>query len=160
MGRFWMLSALAAAVVLTQPPVPSRAATADLASARQAIAAGNARYIDRLVKADPVGFASLYTTDGVQMPSSGRAQVRGRAAIQKSTEADLKDARFTAGFAKTTNLAVSGNEAYETGTYRFNYVENKKPGVLNGRYFVVWERQDDGSYLIKVDSSYPAVCPK
>lgn len=147
-------------LALSQAPAAVGAMPADLSSARKAIAAGNQHYLASLVKGDAAGFSSLYTADGIQMPYSGAQITRGRAAIEKQAAADAKSISFSGGAIKTTNLAVSGAEAYETGTFRFTYTAKGKPGVVDGRYFVVWQRQNDGSYRIKVDSSYPRSCPK
>ena len=136
------------------------AANALETAARAAIDKGNGRYLAALRAGDARGFAALYAVDGIQMPSSGRPIVRGRAAIAQQTADDLKTTTYTGGSIVTTNVAVFGSAAYETGRYSFTYREKgKQPVTATGRYFEVWERQPDGSYLIKVDAGFPAACP-
>ncbi len=137
-------------------PTPSPAEVA----ARNAIHLGNHRYLATLEAGDASGYAALYTVDGMQMPSSGAAIVRGRATIAAQTAEDLKDTKYLSGLIVTTNVTVFGDLAYETGRYSFSYQEKgKQPATTSGRYFVVWQRQADGSYLIQVDSGFPAACP-
>ena len=129
--------------------------------ARTAINAGNHRYLATLEAGDAAGFAALYAVDGLQMPSSGQPIVRGRAAIAAQTADGLKTTTYTGGSIVTTNVAVFGPVAYETGRYSFTYREKGKPqATATGRYFEVWERQADGSYLIKVDAGFPSACPR
>lgn len=129
-------------------------------AARRAIDAGNRRYLAALEQADAAACASVYAVDGIQMPSSGRSMTVGRATIAAQTAQDLKDTKYIGGSIATTNVAVFRDLAYETGRYTFTYREKgKQAAVAVGRYFVVWQRQPDGSYLIKVDSGFPQVCP-
>ncbi len=147
-------------LVLAWHPLRGESAVPQETSARAAIDAGNRRYLAALEAGDAAAYAGLYASDGVQMPSSGRAIVRGRSAISAASSQDFKDTKYLGGSIVTTNVAVFGANAYETGRYSFNYQEKgKQPARAAGRYFVVWERQPDGAYLIKVDSGYPQVCP-
>jgi ketosteroid isomerase-like protein len=135
-------------------------AAPSLSAVRKAIDAGNREYLRSLEAGDSTAYAALYAIDGIQMPSSKAAIVRGRATIASQTALDLKDTKYLKGSIVTSNIAVYGDAAYEAGTYSFTYQEKKKqPATATGRYFVVWQRQTDGSYLIKVDSGFPQVCP-
>ncbi len=135
--------------------------TAAEQAAREAINSGNRRYIATLEARDAKGFAALYTVDGIQMDSSGQPVVRGRATIQSQSARDFVTTRYTAGTIATTNLAIIGDMAYETGKYSFTYqVKGKQAVTSTGRYLVVWQRQIDGSYLIKVDAGFPQACPR
>jgi uncharacterized protein (TIGR02246 family) len=156
--RFVLLLAMfAVAFVIWSAPVT--ATPSPEAAARAAIDAGNRRYLDALIAGDAEGFSALYEIDGIQMPSASSPIVRGRAAIKAQTAADLKAITYLHGDIKTTNLAVFGTVAYETGTYSFTYRQKgKQTATISGRYFVVWDRQADGSYLIKVDSGFPPAC--
>jgi uncharacterized protein (TIGR02246 family) len=148
----WFLSLLAGSAVSATSPA--------LTAARRAIDAGNRRYLSALEAGDARAFASLYALDGIQMPSSGTPIVRGRAAIAAQTANDLKSTKYLDGRIVTTNVAVFGDRAYETGRYSFTYREaGKQSAKLTGRYFVVWARQPNGSYLIQTDSGFPRACP-
>lgn len=155
-------------MTFAHPMVASSAATrqeiapaSQEASAYKAIGAGNRRYLATLRAGDAQGYAALYAVDGIQMPSSGRPIVRGRATILHQTADDLKTTTYLDGSIVTTNVAVFGMTAYETGRYTFTYQEKgKQPATATGRYFVVWERQPSGEYLIKVDAGFPAACSR
>jgi ketosteroid isomerase-like protein len=135
-------------------------AAPSLSAVRKAIDAANRQYLRSLEAGDATAHAALYAIDGIQMPSSKAAIVRSRATIASKTALDLKDTKYLKGSIVTSNIAVYGDAAYEAGTYSFTYQEKKKqPATATGRYFVVWQRQTDGSYLIKVDSGFPQVCP-
>jgi uncharacterized protein (TIGR02246 family) len=154
---FALAPAAAAMSATTQTVAP----TSEEAEARKAIDVGNRRYLATLRGGDASGYAALYTIDGIQMPSSGRPIIRGRATILRQTAEDLKTTNYLDGSIVTTNAAVFGATAYETGRYTFTYQEKgKQPASVTGRYFVVWERQPGGEYLIKVDAGFPAACPR
>jgi ketosteroid isomerase-like protein len=153
-GAMVCLIALCGNTALGNSAAPS------LSAVRKAIDAGNRQYLSSLEAGDATAYAALYAIDGIQMPSSKAAIVRSRATIASQTAQDLKDTKYLKGSIVTSNIAVYGDAAYETGSYSFTYQEKKKqPATATGRYFVVWQRQTDGSYLIKVDSGFPQVCP-
>jgi len=159
-GDRWRWAILLAALALTLTiATAALAQPADLSSAKKAIDRGNALYLSTLEKGDSDGFAALYAPDGMQLPSGQSPIIRGRKAIAFSTAADAQTTKYTGGWIKTAHIAVSGDNAYETGSYLFTYVSAGKRGSLKGRYFVVWQRQAGGNYLILVDSGFPAASP-
>jgi len=156
--RFPLVLALATLAAFARPCPVDAAANPEIA-ARAAIDVGNRRYLEALIAGNASGFAALYEPDGVQMPSWNSPIVRGRAAINTQTAADLKTITYLHGDIKTANVAVFGSVAYETGSYSFTYRQKgKQPATTTGRYFVVWQREANGSYLIKVDSGFPPAC--
>lgn len=55
----------------------------------------------------------------------------------------------------TVNVWVDGEIAYETGKYKYEYIENGKPGTDEGRYVTIWKRQKDGSWKLFMDMAVP-----
>jgi uncharacterized protein (TIGR02246 family) len=159
--RSYVLQALVAATSAAALwSFPAAATNLQGTAARTAIDRGNQQYLSALRAGDARAFAALYAVDGIQMPSSGRPIVRGRTAIEQQTADGFKTTTYTGGSIVTTNVAVFGSNAYETGRYSFTYQEKRKqPMTVTGRYFEVWEHQPSGAYLIKVDSGFPAACP-
>jgi uncharacterized protein (TIGR02246 family) len=157
---FGLVFLTALGLALGQVDAAASAPSAAEAAARRAIDAGNRLYLAKLEAADATGYAALYAGDGIQMPSAGGPIVRGRTTIAAQTADSFKIIKYLRGSIVTTNVAVFGDHAYETGRYSFTYREKEKqPATTTGRYFVVWQRQTDGSYLIQVDSGFPAICP-
>jgi uncharacterized protein (TIGR02246 family) len=157
----WASTLAFALAPATSATTQTAAPASEEAAARKSIDAGNRRYLATLRGGDANGYAALYTIDGIQMPSSGRPIGRGRAVILRQTADDLKTTNYLGGSIVTTNVAVFGTTAYETCRYTFTYQEKgKQPASVTGRYFVVWERQATGEYLIKVDAGFPAARPR
>lgn len=150
-------AALASVCALLASGVASAADTnAPLASVRQAIGAGNARFLKSLEAGDAKAFAALFAPDGIELESGDSGVTKGRAAIEAAEAASAKDAKISGGSIHTTNVYLDGGVAYETGTYTFEVVlPGKAPRAATGRYFEVWEKQPDGTWLIKIDCGYP-----
>jgi uncharacterized protein (TIGR02246 family) len=142
----------AVAAVLTLSAAQA-APMATISSVRQAIAAGNAKFLRSLENGDAKSFAALFAPDGIELASGDSGITKGRSAIRAAAADGTK---ITGGNIHTTNVYLDGAVAYETGTYGFDFAVPGKPSRLaTGRYFEIWERQPDGSWLIKVDCGYP-----
>lgn len=137
-------------------PAAAAASPSALASVRHAIDVGNAKFLKALETGDGKAYASLFAPDGVELLSGGAGATTGRSAIGADEIASAKAAKVTGGTIHTTNVYIDGGTAYETGTYAFDVVLPGKPvKVASGRYFEIWERQPDDTWLIKVDCGYP-----
>lgn len=142
----------AVAAVLTLSAAQA-APMATISSVRQAIAAGNAKFLRSLENGDAKSFAALFAPDGIELASGDSGITKGRSEIEAAAADGTK---ITGGNIHTTNVYLDGDVAYETGTYGFDFAVPGKPSRLaTGRYFEIWERQPDGSWLIKVDCGYP-----
>jgi uncharacterized protein (TIGR02246 family) len=148
---------LALVLVLTTFDVALAADTnAPHSAVRQAISAGNAKFLKSLEAGDAKAFAALFAPDGIELESGESGVTKGRAAIEAAEAASAKDTKIAGGSIHTTNVYLDGSIAYETGTYTFDFVLPGKPArAATGRYFEVWEKQPDGAWLIKVDCGYP-----
>ncbi len=104
---------------------------------RAEIEAANRAFGAAVRKGDYQAVAQLYTEDGQLIPP-GAEIVRGRAAIaaywKQGIEAGLNDLVLT-----TVDVESAGNLAYEVGTAR---VGNSNRDATEGKYLVVWKRQD------------------
>ena len=92
---------------------------------------------------DAAGVAALYAEDAAVNPPN-QAAVRGRAAIQEWTKGMM--GAFTTITLTPTESAISGNIAYEAGTYSGTMAS----GSDNGKYVVVLKRVG-GKWLIAHD---------
>jgi uncharacterized protein (TIGR02246 family) len=92
---------------------------------------------------DPAKLAMLYAEDGTLNPPN-QAAVRGRAAIQNWAKEMM--GVFTSMTLAPSESAISGNIAYEAGTY----VGTMASGSDRGKYVVVLKRMG-GQWLIAHD---------
>lgn len=153
-GCFALLAA--AGVACAPNAFAAPAAGAPLIALRRAIDAGNAKFLKALKAGDAGAFAALFAPDGIELPSGGGDVTKGRAAIEADEAGSAKAAKLTSGTIRTTNVYLDANVAYETGTYSFDVAVPGKPArTINGRYFEIWQKQSNGSWLIKVDCGYP-----
>jgi uncharacterized protein (TIGR02246 family) len=120
---------------------------------RPAIDAGNAAYLDALLRGDAAAYAQLFTADAISMPANG-AMVRGRDAIQASIAQAFGHVAFLDGALDTSELQVDGKTACESGRYWFDVMSEGKSMTLTGRYMVVWKKSGRG-WKIAVDASQP-----
>ena len=139
-----------------KPVCREAAAPADTVVARAAIDAGNARWIAAFRRGDAAAVAALFAPDAVEFRRSGGV-VRGRAAIQIDFVALFHDNGWADATITTANVWLVDERAYETGKFSFTFHPAGKPPVTNtGRYVTVWNRQQDGSWLIVVDFGVPS----
>jgi uncharacterized protein (TIGR02246 family) len=142
------LGALGALVLLVSGAA-SQADNQALAAVRRAIDAGNARYIDACARLDANAFAAVYDRDAARLERGGEV-VLGRAAIAKTTgERWTKLAGPLMVTAKTQEVWLVDNIAYETG--RYTLAVTSPGGVtrqVSGRYVTLWKKQPDGGWKI------------
>jgi uncharacterized protein (TIGR02246 family) len=125
---------------------------------RQAIEAGNAKWMEAFNRGDAAATAALYTDNATLMPPNSE-MIQGRQGIQDfwqaAIEGGLKDVSLT-----TVEVRASGDTAYEIGKLSLT-APSKDQGskVVSGKYVVVWTRQANGPWKLHVDiwnSSMPA----
>jgi uncharacterized protein (TIGR02246 family) len=124
---------------------------------KSAIAAGNRRYLDGLVRGDAATYASAFAPDAVLLPAGGPA-IHGRAAIEANQRDTFKTIKFSGGDVVTTEIHQSGDIAYEIGVYNFRLVPVSAPDAgrsVRGRYLTLWHRGGGGEWQIVVDSGQP-----
>lgn len=147
----WILCAIPALGQTT----PAKAVTDQLAEAKIAIEKGNAQWSEGWLKRDAVMVSAIFAEDGVQLTLSGKV-IKGPQQIMERMKTAMEGAdpgvRVTV---TTVNVWVDGDTAYETGKYKYEYVEKGKPGVDEGRYVTVWKKQKNGAWKLAMDMAVP-----
>jgi uncharacterized protein (TIGR02246 family) len=127
------------------------AESVDLAVARKAIDAANAKYVECFQKRDAKAFGQLFTEDAVVMEPAG-VVIRGRSKIEEWLLADTNEVPVKDGTITTMELYEIDGAIYETGKFRFVFQPaGKEERVAIGKYVDVWEKQTDGSWKIKTE---------
>jgi ketosteroid isomerase-like protein len=129
----------------------------DLAMAKTAIEAENAKFMEAFKKGDSTGVAANYAQDGMVLPPNGEP-------VSKSNLATLWGSFIRMGV-KEVKLSVddiSGNADIisETGRYEIYAAENKM--IDKGKYVVVW-KPENGAWKMYRDifnTSMPAAPAK
>ena len=145
---------LCAIPTLGQTP-PAKSADDELAEARSAIEKGNAQWSEGWLKRDAAMVSAIFLEDGVQLTLSGKV-IKGRQQIMERMKTAMEGADPGVKVTVTTvNVWVDGYTAYETGKYKYEYVEKGKPGVDEGRYVTVWKKQKNGEWKLAMDMAVP-----
>ena len=101
--------------------------------------------------------AALYTADAEYMPPN-EEMVQGRAAIEEAIGEQMTELMNRAVEITATEHGMSGDLAYEIGTYTQSADVMGEPVELAGKYLVISKRQADGSWKIQAhiwNSSLP-----
>jgi uncharacterized protein (TIGR02246 family) len=118
------------------------------ASAREAIEAANARFVDALLRGDVAGMSANYA-DGAVIMMPGDAAWTGRTTIEGKFRELLDGTTFTAARFATEDVLVGGDLAVERGAGTWTYTpKGGKPVTDRLKYLAVWRRQPDGSLRI------------
>lgn len=111
----------------------------------------NQKYLEFYNSGNYEGVASLHTEDAVVMPPNVPARIgkdQIMSAIKEEVDMGFTDLKFI-----ENDIKIFGNLAYDEGSYSLN-VKSEKGEVIDndsGKYLVVWEKQNDGSWLMKKD---------
>lgn len=135
--------------------VAPAADSAALGVVRSAIDKGNAQWAAGWATRDGAMVAAIFADDGVQLSGTGKV-IKGRRLIQERQQAAMQGADSGVKVTITTlNVWLDGDTAYETGRYRYDYMDKGKPGTDTGRYVTIWKRQRDGSWKLSMDLGLP-----
>lgn len=92
----------------------------------------------------------LFAPDAIYvMPG---ATLHGRAAIEEMFLSSPR--RYIGGWIRSDRVVVHGDLAYEWGTNSFTIESRGETVVANGRYLTVWQKQADGTWIIKADAPF------
>ncbi len=126
--------------------------TADLMKKIQAM---NDESAKKMVSNDEAGMWANYTEDVISMPSY-EPMLKGldacKESYKKMTESGMK---MTAFKSTVTDVMQSGNFVVDIGTYEITMTMPQMgdmPWTDHGKYMTIWEKQDDGSLKIKVET--------
>jgi uncharacterized protein (TIGR02246 family) len=118
---------------------------------RQAIEASHAAYIRAMRDRDVDGLAQHFADDAILLPQASTIQ-RGQAAIRQWFGTWLPAAIFDEFSVRSEEIAVSGDTAYEVGTFRQVWAtKGEPPAAYRGRYLMVWRHEPDGQWRILRD---------
>jgi uncharacterized protein (TIGR02246 family) len=114
----------------------------------------NTEMTKAMLKGDMEKSMSLYTEDAISMPSYEPIHI-GLDEIRKSSEMMLKSGVKIISFEpKTLKVISSGKLITEIGTYTISMAIPGMEKVMDdhGKYITIWEKQDNGSLKVKVDT--------
>ena len=124
--------------------------TQDVETVKKQIEEKQTSFMENFNNGDAKASAEDYTMDAVVMPPNTPG-VKGKEAIEKLWQSfiDLGKAKVTL---NTGNTVVSGNLAVVYQTYQFEAAPEAGQAIKdNGKSVVVYEKQEDGNWLIIYD---------
>jgi uncharacterized protein (TIGR02246 family) len=143
MRRSFTVSLLAAVLLI--------GALAQADDGRNAIEAANVKMVADYAASDAKALALAYTEDAVMLPPDA-TRVVGRTAIEALWKSWI-DAGIKNLTLKSTELAISGDLAYEVGDLALQMpVKDGNPSAATGTYLFIWQRGEDGVWRVKVDT--------
>jgi uncharacterized protein (TIGR02246 family) len=118
------------------------------AAGASAVARAMEEYVDALRTNDPVGLLALWGDDPVWI-AAGTPTVRGRAEFESTVRQIFANNTVTDASATIEETAVSGDLAYQIGTYSETLAPaSGEPQTIQGRFIFIWRRQPGGAWKI------------
>jgi ketosteroid isomerase-like protein len=124
----------------------------DTKADEDAIRASTDAWDDAYNAGDTAALGAAYAEDAVLLPPNAPA-VSGRAAIGEFLTADganTRGAGLTFAIAKDSTVGVSGDLAYEAGTFAVNDASGAT--VATGKFIGVFNKSKDGKWLLVRDT--------
>lgn len=139
------LVAVLSAVALMTAGVSAQQKGADDA----AIAKIRAAYQTAANAQDAAAMARLFAADGVEMPPNAPSAT-GRAAIEAFHKASAKQWMMHGITITSTSTKVTGDTAYDIGTYKQQIMSNANGAVVDdkGKYIVLLKKDGAGNWAI------------
>ena len=125
----------------------------DVAQVRKVIQAYNEKAQKEMVAGIMDTTMSMYTDDAVSMPNY-EPMSKGKQAIKEQYRKMMAGGlKFTKVDFTTTDVQVSGDYAFEVGTYAMTF-EMPPMGQISdeGKYVTVYQMAKDGSWKVKVET--------
>lgn len=114
----------------------------------------NKAMVESMLNNDPDAILDYYAEDVISMPSyqpmiRGMEEMKQAVEMQKQQPMDWNDFQM-----ETIEILESGNFVIDVGTYSMsmNIPQMPQPYTDKGKYITVFEKQDDGSLKIKLDT--------
>jgi uncharacterized protein (TIGR02246 family) len=149
------IAVMAMPIVHAQTQTAVQRAPDRLAEVRRAIDNGNAQWSAGWLKGDAAMVAAIFADDCVQLAGSGKV-FKGPQQVLEHQKAAMQSADPGVKVTVTTaKVWLDGDTAYETGKYKYEYVEKGKPSTDEGQYVTIWKRQSDGSWKLSMDMGVP-----
>lgn len=121
----------------------------EIKDVKSVVIENNSKWVEYYNKGNAKGIPSLHTLDAVVIPPKTEFVV-GRDAIEKMYEAEIELGNGTLDL-KTREVIQEGIYAYETGLYILKMNIKGEEVNDNGKFIVVWEKQENGEWLCKKD---------
>jgi ketosteroid isomerase-like protein len=122
----------------------------DLTLVRTAVEHANQVFIDASLRGDSAAVGALLTDDTLLLPPGGQMIQGKKATVEywRATWAQLKIEDF-----KMTILNLYGKDdlVYEVGSYTLKFEIQRKEGVDEGKYVVVWKQTADKTWKKLID---------
>jgi uncharacterized protein (TIGR02246 family) len=154
MNRFPVASAFRRKIVVAVAVI---GVTAVGVAAQQKTAGGDEAAIGKIRAAyqtaaaaqDAAGMAKLYAPDGIEMPPNAPA-AKGRAAIEAFHKGMAKEWMIHGMTLTPTETHVTGDRAYETGTYKQGLMAQKGGGMIDdtGKFVVLLKKDASGAWWV------------
>tara|TARA_B100001057_G_scaffold484874_1_gene563653 strand:+ start:83 stop:523 length:441 start_codon:yes stop_codon:yes gene_type:complete len=109
----------------------------------------NSKWVQYYNSGDAKSIASLHTVDAVVIPPKSNFII-GRDNIQKMYQAEIEMGKGKLEL-NTIEVIQDGLFAYETGLYIIKMTIEGEQVNDNGKYIVIWEKQNNGNWLCKKD---------
>lgn len=156
--RIAALAALFAGCAPADEPAPEGAGpgmeastpAADLAAEEQRIRELDEQFVAAAQAGDVEAIRNLYATDGMIAPPNA-PQAEGRAAVGEAWQTLLQAPGLQLQFQPTRiEVASAGDMAYDIGTYQLTTEGPEGPVSDEGKYVVVWVKED-GDWKVAAD---------
>jgi len=147
MKRIVSLFLLGLVMFSCAPPKP------DVAQVRKTIEAMNAKSAKEMLQGVWDTTMANFADDAVSMPNFG-PMARGKKAIGEQYGKMMGSGmKVTKVDFVTADVQVSGDYAYEIGTYTMTFeMPSMAPMTEEGKYLTVYQRDKDGSWKVKVET--------
>ena len=125
----------------------------DIEKLKAEIQKGNDQYAKAMVNGDAETLNSFYTDDAIVMPSYSPMQ-KGIEAIKNASAMDAQSGnKFTEFSLSAADVFENGNWIYEVGkyTYTMEIKGMNEPFKDEGKFLTLFEKQSDGSLIIKAN---------
>ena len=153
-----MVRPILASILLLCLSVPATAQTspsAEKASVKRAIDAGNAAYIAAFKQADAKALSQVYDPQGSRL-NEGGIVVRGRSAIADDVGKFVSQVGPVKVQLDSKEVWLIDDKAYETGIWSYTFQpKGKAEQHIGGHYVTVWKRQPDSGWKIWADMGVP-----
>lgn len=125
----------------------------DIEGARQAIEAVRRSFVAAMKRGDVPDLVACYGEEAIVVPQNSDV-CQGRTSVERLFNSWLSSTTVREFEVQTKDLRVVGDSAYEVGTYRMVCEEaGSGPVSDQGKFLIVYERDDDGKWLITRDMS-------
>lgn len=127
----------------------------DTAELKEKIQSINNKLAEMMVSGEEEAMWEYYADDIISMPSY-QPMTKGIEACKKASEEMMSSGMKMTAFKSTvTDIVQAGNLVVDIGTYEITMMLPQMgdiPWSDHGKYMTIWEKQDDGSLKVKVET--------